>query len=142
MIKIHGTRQRGGEFFKDCPPLRESTLEKALECLVGAELKYGGHITKLTPTEVVVETRVMACLDTTYFEGSEEEMAPLVALAYYYSKARSEQNGEIVEDCVSQLEKLPEQIRGNAFFVVNLSPQILGSSTLKRALQLMQEAQE
>lgn len=142
MIKMHGTRKRGPEFFTDMPALHETTTEMALESLIKAELRFGGHIIELTPTRVVVQTQVLACLDTTYFEGSEEEMADLVAVAYYYTKAQAEQRDGIVEECADKLGQMPESTRGNAFFVTTLAPMIMGNTTLKRALELMQQAQE
>ena len=74
MITQYGTRKRGHEFFQDCPVKHETTTEKALKSLIDAELKFGGRIKDLSPTKVVVETQVLSCLDTTYFEGPQEEM--------------------------------------------------------------------
>jgi hypothetical protein len=139
MITQYGTRRRGHEFFTDMPARHETTTERALKSLIDAELKFGGRIKDLSPTKVVVETQVLACLDTTYFEGSKEEMEPLVVISYYYAKAQAEQRDGIVEDAVSEYEKLPPNVKGSPFFVVNLSPMIFGNATLRRAIEMMQQ---
>lgn len=138
-ITQYGTRKRGHEVFQDFPPKHEKTGEQALNSLINTELNYGGRIRELTPTKVVVETQVLSCLDTTYFEGPQEEMGPLVAISYYYAKARAEQRDGILYDTVSEYEKLPHNEKRLPFFVVNLFPMIKGNVTLKRAMLMMQQ---
>lgn len=141
MIRQHGTRRKGREVYQDIPPLHLTTTEKALKSLIEAELKFGGEIKELTPTQVVVETSLFngSSIDTTYFEGPQDEMEPLVAICYYYAKAQAEQRDGIISDALVEYEKFPEGAKGSPFFIVNLAPMIFGNATLKRAVEMMQQ---
>lgn len=80
MITVENRRLNGGtEAHK--PFFNETTVKRALESLLVYELGYGGVIEEITPTKVVVKTRIMSCIDTTIFTGSEEDMAMLVEAA-------------------------------------------------------------
>ncbi|OGY62381.1 MAG: hypothetical protein A2745_00100 [Candidatus Harrisonbacteria bacterium RIFCSPHIGHO2_01_FULL_44_13] len=95
MITVTPTRVKSGEHFDF--GARQLTTEQAMESLVKYELGYGGRITEASPTRIVVQTRVLGhCLDTTIFEGSEEEMRPLRAATYYFLRACGEQMTDLV----------------------------------------------
>lgn len=54
---------------------------KVLNSFLIYEIGYGGRVTVLTATKVVVVTNIMGCVDTTTYEGSEQDMALIVEAA-------------------------------------------------------------
>lgn len=57
---------------------RSLTQGRAVISLIRFELGFGGTVTHITPTKVVVQTPVFGKMDVTAFEGGKEEMRPLV----------------------------------------------------------------
>lgn len=103
---------------------------QALESLVIYELGYGGRITELSATRAVVKTTVMNCLDTTIFEGSEEDMAPLVhvsALAAKHHGFQDERSKQEALDAVMAFTK------GNPLLIKLGGDLIIGQYTVRRA---------
>lgn len=76
MITRQMVRQRDEEVFDlgahDIPG------EAALRSLVVYELGYGGIVIDVSPTHLIVRTQVLGSIDTTMFNGTEEEMRPLL----------------------------------------------------------------
>lgn len=141
MIRIHGTREKSGRVYGDCPPLCEVEVEQAFRSLVEGELKFGGRIKEASDTLLVTETRILggSSIDVTYFEGSEEDMAPLLAVACAYEKVLAEQNGEVLDEAYDQMKKFGEKVAGSPLFVTSLAPLLIGQATLKKALDLIQD---
>lgn len=61
----------------------------AVESLFRYELGYGGRLVEVTPTRIVVRTRVLSKVDTVTFESTEKEMVPLLVLLRAWSEAQS-----------------------------------------------------
>lgn len=74
-IKQINLRIKDGNRYES--PARDVTPQAALVSFVVYELGYGGHVTEITQTRIVVVTEIMGCMDYTTFTGSEEEMALL-----------------------------------------------------------------
>lgn len=143
MIKIHGTRARDGQVIPDVPALREVDLERAFKTLVDGELKFGGRVVNATETSLEIQTRIMgSTIDTTYFEGPEEEMANLLAIALSYEKELSENRDEIFNEAYAELQrKGGDRVTGSPFFLTHMGPLLIGESTLNRAVKkIMQES--
>lgn len=80
MITKTAKRDKGDGYNYDTPSIQEP-VGKALASLVVYELGYGAIVTEVTKTRVTVVTRIMGCVDTTIFEGVEDEMTLLVEAA-------------------------------------------------------------
>jgi hypothetical protein len=90
------------------------------------EIGYGGRPIEVTPTRISIRTLVMSCVDTTIFEGSEEEMIPLLsALGAYFSAVDTTSQEEMVE-------RIIELTGGNALLVTMGSGLIMGREILRR----------
>lgn len=82
MIKNVSSRNKGdGYHYPDT--VRDQSVDKALASLIKYEIGYGGIVTSVTPTSVVIVTRIMGCVDTTTFTGDAQEMKLLVEAAAY-----------------------------------------------------------
>lgn len=84
MITISGTRDRGGEVFKDCPAAHDVGLVEAMEFLLKHELGFGGRIVEVSKVLIRTETHVLSCVDSTSFSGPESEMVKLLWAAGVY----------------------------------------------------------
>lgn len=80
MITYTSSRNNGGHIYEGKPEQR--TVSNALELMLIYEFGYGGQLIELTKTKVAVRTTVMACVDLSTFEGSEEDMVLLTEAAY------------------------------------------------------------
>lgn len=135
MIKYTALRVNGGH---TCPPgYNEYTPKKALESLVIYELGFGGVVTKLSKTCIEVRTLVMACIDTTIFEGPEEEMALLVEAA-----AISLVTNPLADDAPpaytdAAMASVMSQTKGNVSLLTMAGPMILGSISIKSLMIIM-----
>src|SRR3990167_9526311 len=87
---------------------------KALENMVLFELGFGGFVTDLSPTKVVVETHVLGKKDTTIFEGPPEEMEFIVKVAAHHVMIRRDETmrSALVEGAVAFLGTLPKEVGG------------------------------
>ena len=114
----------------------EQSAADALRSMVVFELGYGGIVSDLSPTSVVVKTRVLACKDTTIFEGSEEEMEFIVRVAAHHVALMSDEasRNTLVEKAVDFLEMLPEGIRGVPFYITMMAPLLTGGPSAGAAL--------
>ena len=60
----------------------------ALISLAKWELAYGANVLDTSPTTVKVQTRLLGCVDTTTFAGTEDDMKRLVLVADAYVLTR------------------------------------------------------
>lgn len=130
MIRITMSRDRDGEHF-DQGSRQEAPLE-ALRVLVQAELGFGAEITEASGSRLVVVTRVLACVDTTIFEGTPEEMEALNQTAYYYLAACQEQD-TVMEGVLADLARLPNNAGGNPLIISMAAPMLMGRNRLALA---------
>lgn len=89
MITIINSRNNSGVIYENKPG--QHTVSSALELMLIYEFGYGGRLVELTPTKVVIQTTIMACVDTQTITGSEEEMKLVVeaaCLAHEYHPMR------------------------------------------------------
>lgn len=133
MIRITMTRDRGSEHFdqgsREVPPM------KALSTLVEAELAFGGDVTEATGTRLKVVTRVLACVDTTTFEGSAEEMTVLNETVYFYLQA-VQQKDRVVDGVLADLARLPNG-KGGVPLIINMAaPMLIGRNRLALATMM------
>lgn len=143
MIKIHGTRKKNGRLIKDCPALYEADLEGAFKTLVDGELKFGGRLKDATLCFLKIETSILggSSIDTTFFEGTSEEMAPLVAVALAYEKELGDHRDDICEEAFETLRKLETSREGvSALMCAHMGPLLIGEGALNRAVRkIMQD---
>ncbi len=81
---------------------------KALDHLVKAELAFGGQVTGVSSTHLRVVTKILNCVDTTVFEGPEEEMRPILELVYFYLEANKRHGATIIEKSVDEAIKFTD----------------------------------
>lgn len=132
MNKIKLTTQRINEqtFPAD---MRMETVEQCLLLLVKFEIGYGGRITELEKTKISVRTSVMNCVDTTTFQGDEEDMAPLymaAAMDALITNCKMEQNnGNPFSD--KDVSRLMDITGGNPLLLKMGAGMILGGGQTK-----------
>lgn len=115
-----------------CPPIsRNDTVANALISLIKYEIGYGGHVTDIHPTRVVIRTQVLGCTDTTTYSGSEEDMKPLLETACYEVMSRK----HVDMDAIFEKMKawLPDMRAG---FVVWSSGLFIGAEKVRLLLIL------
>ena len=133
MIRILMTRKRDREEFDF--GTREVTPVQALSTLMWSELGFGGNITEATGTKLTVVTRVLACIDTTVFEGTEEEMRILNEAAYYYLKA-CQQEDTVIDGVLADLARIPNG-KGGVPLIINMAaPMLIGRNRLALATMM------
>jgi hypothetical protein len=79
MISCSYIRVKGAEEFPAI--VRQKTSAKALEDFVIHELSFGGVVVEVSEIKVLVKTAFFDCVDTTAYEGTEEEMKRIVDVA-------------------------------------------------------------
>lgn len=135
MIKYTNLRDKGhgqknlGEF--------EQSATRALESMVVYELGFGGFVTELLPTKVVVETHIFGgTKDTTIFEGSEEEMAFIVKVAAHHTALMADEASRsvLVDRAVEFLGELPKEIGGVPLYISLMTPFLMGGPSAAVAL--------
>jgi hypothetical protein len=99
--------------------------------LLEFELGFGGAIKEITTTRLVTVTRIFNCLDTTVFEGSEEDMLPLLAVAYAWVGLDHE--GAVD----TAIEILQASVGLRAFYVTNALPLMVGQTKLQMIANAM-----
>jgi hypothetical protein len=115
---------------------RSVSTGNALTSMVVYEFGYGGHVKELSENHIVVETRILGCVDQTIFEGQAEEMRMLVIAAAHHSMVLGEKGvtEALAKRAIENLESTPGNIGGRPFFLANLVPQLMGSPVAKIAL--------
>jgi hypothetical protein len=87
-IKITSIREtHGGELLFKNTTTR--SVGAACSNLLEFELGFGGTVGFLSMTRVTTRTRIFDKIDTTIFEGSEEDMRPLLKCLLYFFKLNS-----------------------------------------------------
>jgi hypothetical protein len=128
MISVWGERFNG-ELHRDVPPRHNKSIQDALNSLVKYELGYGGRVANIFEVgeniQIKTVTQVLACIDTTWFEGSREEMLPLVTACHLWSQVV--QKGT-PEGLIDQLMKVTE---GNPMLLTMTAPLLIGGSRVK-----------
>jgi hypothetical protein len=131
VITEHNYRNNG----RECPVITSAvTQDKALERLVVYELGYGGSPTRVEPTVVEVDTQVLGCQDRTVWEGSVEEMQPLVEICAWVAHTYTEEVHAALANSLAP--KLMEVTHGNPFLVANISGLLIGKARLQTACLL------
>jgi hypothetical protein len=124
---IYGERYNG-ELCKDVPAKHKVTPQKALYSMLKWELGYGGKVKNISETEIVTETQIFACTDTTYFTGTKEEVSLLLkALSVYYQVTKFCQDPVITGVC----KTLAGQ---TTLVVVNYGPILIGTAYAKTTM--------
>lgn len=137
MITVRQYRDRCGEHFEQST-LRFTDPLKAVASLAEYELGWGGRIVNVGNTRLQVETWIFSCVDTSIWEGSAEEMKPLLELAYLYDLAAAEHQDQLIQRAVEQSHVL----NGNALLITMAAPLIMGANRLKVAVMLACGVQE
>lgn len=133
MIRILMTRKRDREEFDY--GAREVSPSSALSTLMWSELGFGGDITEATGTRLTVVTRVLACIDTTVFEGSEQDMRMLNEAAYYYLKA-CQKKDTVIDGVLADLARIPNG-KGGVPLIINMAaPMLIGRNRLALATMM------
>lgn len=101
-MKITNKRWNGGE----CPDVvYEKPVEEALDQFMKYELGFGGIVTEITKNKISIRTQVLACTDTTIFEGEESEIAEFAYAVVLFSEARDSAK-KWIDDNVYDMLKL------------------------------------
>lgn len=126
MITVHFYRDNGGgEHHHE----REQTRDEALHHMVEFEYGYGGHPVQITPTLVEVHTQILACHDRVVWEGSVDEMAPLVEVSQYFAATFTKNVNDALAEVLAP--KLLEITKGNPLLVTGLAGMFVGKARLK-----------
>jgi len=118
----------------------EKTSTEALKSLVVDEISFGCYVDEISPTRVVVVTRLPLSLnkDIVIFEGPKEEMELIVnvAAAHIYLKGVGAVRDAIVNRASDFLKGLPQGIGGRAGYISMLTPFLTGGPLAATALLL------
>ncbi|OGN04402.1 MAG: hypothetical protein A3B99_04950 [Candidatus Yanofskybacteria bacterium RIFCSPHIGHO2_02_FULL_44_12b] len=137
MIRQTNLRDNGQGMKRDIGGCRRP-LMAALESMVVYELGYGGSVTDLSETKVVVETVVLGCKDATIFEGSREEMELIVRVAACHAVIMGDETsrGAIIERVADFLGTLPSDVGGSPLYISLMAPFLIGGPSTSAALLL------
>jgi hypothetical protein len=130
MIARKIERNKDGTVHRDA--FKESTM-RALKVLIGCELKFGGNITDASETMLKVETKCFGCHDTSIFEGSVEEMRPLIDAARFYLQA-CQRDEQVLKHVCSDAVSGP--YNGNPRLLDLGGPMLIGENRVKLAYLL------
>lgn len=100
MIQYAQKRDKQGEIFNFVTQQRTSNQARA--AMVVYELGFGATVVQLTPSRIVLQTRIFGDIDTVTLEGSAEEMRDCVLTAAYYAMTRERQE-QITEAALGML---------------------------------------
>jgi hypothetical protein len=135
VISIVQYRERGRERFDQDTLTFTNPLEAVLH-VVKAELAFGGQITEVSATRVVLQTRVFDTYDTSIVTGTDEELRPLLTLAYYHTQALAEHPGEIAAGAAQTAARMSGALGGCPGFLSLTAPILLGRNQIKTSLLL------
>ena len=89
------------------PITNQRTIGNAVTMLVRNDLAWGGCISEITPTKIVTRTSCMGFgisrYDITSYEGSEEEMRPLMLAVAAYHEVRGIKGKDVAEQFANSL---------------------------------------
>lgn len=134
MIRYTNTRYNGGqghvsEYSRSVP--------SALVALIIYELGYGGRVVSTERNRIEVITRVLGAEDHVVFEGSEEEIEPLLMGILLHEEMRKamRESTEVVDKLSHDLMRVSN---GNAFLVAYGAPLLAGGVlTRSKALKVI-----
>lgn len=133
MIQVTMSRDKDGQHYDQGS--REMSPLDALRILTTSELAFGGNITEASGTQITIITRVMGCVDTSIFAGSQEEMRPLNEAAYYYLRA-CERETTVMDGVLAELARMPNGAGGNPLILSLAAPMVMGRNRLALAAML------
>lgn len=128
MVNITGNRNNSGVDYPNKPQVVE--IYRALQKLAIYELGYGGRITSVNTVAgnivITVVTRIMNCIDTTVFSGTQEEMSLLLEFLGYYAEV------EKVRDMGRLSQAVIDALGGRmpTLVLVNWGPILIGMSEM------------
>lgn len=137
MIKMTSIRENNGTHTLS----RTVPVGDAILSAIVYELGFGGRIVEFTDAKLSVETRVLAALDTVVFEGSVEEMHPLLeAVAVFGTIAKLGAD----KDIASAFERHgDENGKVRALVAVHFLPIAIGHNrAVKTLICLLAETEE
>lgn len=135
MITYTNVRNNSGYIYANEPEQR--TVPKALESLLVYELGYGGRVAEWSPTKLVVETSIMACVDTVTFEGSEQDMALLVEAAYLAAECHPMRASSPKEYQDAAVNHIMSVTGGNPLLIKMSHGMLMGKPAVKTAIICM-----
>ena len=102
------------------------------------EFTYGGSVTHLSPTKVVIETSLIGLVDTSVFEGSEEEMAFIAKTAACYVGLWDNEGSRkiLLGKAIDSLEVLSREVSGSPLYLKMMRPFLAGMPSASAALLL------
>lgn len=88
---------------------QQRSIESALRAAVLGDLAFGGIVTDVTETKLVITTPVLGMRDISVFEGTEDDMLLLTEAAYYWAML-SQRCLEVIRDQAIErvFKKYPE----------------------------------
>lgn len=131
MVTIEQCRVKDGQRYPDEP--RQEDKLKALSRMVEVDLLWGASVTEASSTRIVTVTRVLGCVDTAIYTGSEEDMYPLVECVYFYLKA-GEQDGQVMDAVMDTLDGMPRQMGRRPFYLMAAGGLVIGHKRMQMAL--------
>jgi hypothetical protein len=107
--------------------------KEALELLVKYELAFGGKVADVSKTFLRVKTKVFHCMDTALFEGTEEEMLPLLQIAHLYTQeVLNEKDPKVFENMA---DFILEKTGGKPLFISLGADILAGNHRLRRIIE-------
>ena len=131
MITLQLARRRDGQHFDQGS--RQESIRGAMAVLIQSELAFGADVTDVSATRLALETRVFGCIDSTVFEGSAEEMAPLLQAVALVLEADSHED-LVFANIMAQLERIPTGFVPRTLDMV--APLVLGRARLAVAFMI------
>lgn len=132
-ITVTNLRNKGGEIFG--PDVYLKPFSQALESFVVYELGYGGNVTEVSDGEVVVQTRIMGCVDTTKFAGNYNDVDVFRKIGYIHALIKAQHGDDILSMVFDHYFKgKPEGIVPSKLVLANLGPILAGETNTELAL--------
>lgn len=131
MITITAKRKKDGV---ECPAVihKLSPLE-ALIFLTEVELGFGAQVKALLPTQIITVCGVLSCVDTSIFEGPEDEMSVLFETAVLV--AHLQQNTDLLAHAAAKASEILGA-KGNPLLLNFGSSVFIGQGQISLALML------
>ena len=130
MILVKNNRNKGGENMPARP--QELTPFNAMCRAILYEMGFGGRVVVQETERIVIQTHVLADIDTTVFEGSADEMQILHRALDLYAgyQGNNDNIGRLTESMSSR------QAGAAEFMLVGLG-MMVGNNTAKSVVQIM-----
>lgn len=82
---------------------KQVDTERALYYMLNCELRFGAEIVTLEPTEIVLKTTVLGCIDIVTFTGGPDEMSALCKVCSYVTLIYNESYKGELTTTISQM---------------------------------------